>query len=318
MRLTVVGRVDARRARPHGAPPQRNPPGALSHGRFQGRARWSAAQPLSRRGRGRGGQARLGRPQVLGPERAPAVRSRAAAERRLLAARGLPGPGRLRGRPVRHAPRQRHPVADPDHARRDPGLRRAARARRDHRPARPRGRAQRHHDRDRRAGSPTSGPRPWRCSAATTAPIPAVRYLLDHAGSVYLGGRVQGIEAPTHYDFKHLRDTPQELRDRFRKLGWRRVDRVPDPQPDAPRAPGADLPRRPGGRGQPADPARGRHDQARRRRPLHPRALLREAAAPLSRADHDARACCRWPCAWPARARRSGTRSSARTTAAPT
>jgi sulfate adenylyltransferase len=52
---------------------------------------------------------------------------------------------------------------------------------------------------------------------------PAVRYLFDHAGEVYLGGKVQGIEAPTHYDFKHLRDTPQELRDRFRKLGWRRV-----------------------------------------------------------------------------------------------
>lgn len=52
---------------------------------------------------------------------------------------------------------------------------------------------------------------------------PAVRYLHDHAGSVYLGGRVDGIEAPIHYDFKHLRDTPAELRARFQKLGWRRV-----------------------------------------------------------------------------------------------
>jgi sulfate adenylyltransferase len=52
---------------------------------------------------------------------------------------------------------------------------------------------------------------------------PAVRYLMHHAGPVYLGGRVVGLEAPTHYDFRHLRDTPAELRARFRKLGWRRV-----------------------------------------------------------------------------------------------
>src|SRR3712207_8451567 len=42
-------------------------------------------------------------------------------------------------------------------------------------------------------------------------------------------------------------------------------DRVPDPQPDAQGAPGADLPRRPGGRGQPPHPPRGGPDQADRK-----------------------------------------------------
>ncbi len=52
---------------------------------------------------------------------------------------------------------------------------------------------------------------------------PGVNHLLKRTHGVYLGGRLKGVEAPTHYDFKHLRDDPQELRDRFRKLGWRRV-----------------------------------------------------------------------------------------------
>ncbi len=52
---------------------------------------------------------------------------------------------------------------------------------------------------------------------------PAVHYLHNIAGPVYVGGKLRGIEPPTHYDFKHLRDGPEELRQRFRKLGWRRV-----------------------------------------------------------------------------------------------
>ncbi len=50
-----------------------------------------------------------------------------------------------------------------------------------------------------------------------------VAYLMHTAGPVYLGGRIHGVEPRTHYDFKLLRDTPSELRGRFRKLGWRRV-----------------------------------------------------------------------------------------------
>jgi sulfate adenylyltransferase len=52
---------------------------------------------------------------------------------------------------------------------------------------------------------------------------PAVNYLHNTAGKVYLGGPVTGIQQPVHYDFKARRDTPNELRALFRKLGWRKV-----------------------------------------------------------------------------------------------
>ena len=52
---------------------------------------------------------------------------------------------------------------------------------------------------------------------------PAVNYLHHTAGKVYLGGPVTGIQQPVHYDFKARRDTPNELRAFFRKVGWRRI-----------------------------------------------------------------------------------------------
>jgi len=52
---------------------------------------------------------------------------------------------------------------------------------------------------------------------------PAVHYLNNIANPVYVGGQLKGIEPPMHYDFKHLRDGPAELRARFKKLGWRKV-----------------------------------------------------------------------------------------------
>ncbi|MEL7343452.1 MAG: bifunctional sulfate adenylyltransferase/adenylylsulfate kinase [Pseudomonadota bacterium] len=52
---------------------------------------------------------------------------------------------------------------------------------------------------------------------------PAVNYLHNEAGPVYLGGAITGIQQPIHYDFKARRDTPNELRAYFRKLGWRKV-----------------------------------------------------------------------------------------------
>ncbi len=52
---------------------------------------------------------------------------------------------------------------------------------------------------------------------------PAVNYLHNQAGKVYLGGPVKGLQAPVHYDFKGRRDTPNQLRAYFRKLGWTRI-----------------------------------------------------------------------------------------------
>ena len=52
---------------------------------------------------------------------------------------------------------------------------------------------------------------------------PAVAYLRHTAGNVYLGGKLKGIEAPNHYDYNQLRDTPAELRAKFEKWGWQRI-----------------------------------------------------------------------------------------------
>lgn len=52
---------------------------------------------------------------------------------------------------------------------------------------------------------------------------PAVDYLMNHAGDVYIGGRLEGVELPKHHDFQLLRHTPAELRQQFAKLGWTRI-----------------------------------------------------------------------------------------------
>lgn len=52
---------------------------------------------------------------------------------------------------------------------------------------------------------------------------PAVNYLHNTAGPIYLGGPIKGLQAPTHYDFRARRNTPNELRAMFKKLNWQRV-----------------------------------------------------------------------------------------------
>src|SRR4051794_12677184 len=52
---------------------------------------------------------------------------------------------------------------------------------------------------------------------------PGVDYLINKANPWYVGGKIEGLQAPSHYDFKNLRLTPAELRNEFARLGWRRV-----------------------------------------------------------------------------------------------
>ena len=52
---------------------------------------------------------------------------------------------------------------------------------------------------------------------------PGVDYLLNQAGSHYVGGTIEGLQMPLHFDFKQLRLTPLEVRTVCAKLGWRRM-----------------------------------------------------------------------------------------------
>lgn len=57
----------------------------------------------------------------------------------------------------------------------------------------------------------------------TSAVHPGVDYLLNKANPWYVGGKLEGLQQPSHYDFRSLRLTPAELRAEFTRLGWRRV-----------------------------------------------------------------------------------------------
>lgn len=52
---------------------------------------------------------------------------------------------------------------------------------------------------------------------------PGVRQLLESTNPCYVGGTVEGVTLPIHYDFLQLRLTPSETVRRFTMSGWRRV-----------------------------------------------------------------------------------------------
>ncbi len=52
---------------------------------------------------------------------------------------------------------------------------------------------------------------------------PGAAHILRQTHPWYVGGRLEGIQLPVHYDFRSLRLTPAELRSDFGRLGWRRI-----------------------------------------------------------------------------------------------
>jgi sulfate adenylyltransferase len=57
----------------------------------------------------------------------------------------------------------------------------------------------------------------------TDADHPGVEHLFYRSGSHYVGGRVEGVSMPLHFDFKQVRLTPAEVRTACEKYGWRRM-----------------------------------------------------------------------------------------------
>jgi sulfate adenylyltransferase len=49
---------------------------------------------------------------------------------------------------------------------------------------------------------------------------PSADYLQNHSNDVYIGGKVELIDLPHHYDYKNLRDSPKNLKQKFKDLGW--------------------------------------------------------------------------------------------------
>ncbi|KAG9287259.1 hypothetical protein G9A89_008889 [Geosiphon pyriformis] len=52
---------------------------------------------------------------------------------------------------------------------------------------------------------------------------PSVKYLHSRVKEFYIGGPIEALNSPTHYDYVAHRYTPSELRTHFKKLNWTRV-----------------------------------------------------------------------------------------------
>jgi sulfate adenylyltransferase len=58
---------------------------------------------------------------------------------------------------------------------------------------------------------------------STSPAHPGADYAINKANPWYVGGKVEGLQIPPHYDFRSLRLTPAEVRAEFGREGWRKV-----------------------------------------------------------------------------------------------
>lgn len=58
---------------------------------------------------------------------------------------------------------------------------------------------------------------------ATNTEHPGVDYVLNRTHPWYVGGQIEGIQPPVHYDYRSMRHTPSEVRAELVRMGWRRV-----------------------------------------------------------------------------------------------
>ena len=52
---------------------------------------------------------------------------------------------------------------------------------------------------------------------------PGVHYLLNTSNKNYIGGKIQRVSSPHHYDYQELRHTPDELKSIFKNKNWDKI-----------------------------------------------------------------------------------------------
>jgi len=58
---------------------------------------------------------------------------------------------------------------------------------------------------------------------STSAAHPGADYAINKSNPWYVGGKVEGLQEPSHYDFRELRLTPAVVRAEFQRMGWTKI-----------------------------------------------------------------------------------------------